>query len=267
MARDFAMIVPSFWTGESGKQLRGNPWAQILALYVMSCDQSCMTGIFKIASSTICKETGIPSGEFDDAAAHLYNLGILEYDHESEIMWVQNLAKFQVGSCLQSGDTKRRSIVKKLRWAKNHYFTAMFFEKYGNVYGLCVEDLELSNEALAQKLLDTPCHGEDDHVLLNSSLKIEKSNNHAKRGARIPNNWTPGPSTGIWCVGKGVKPKDYIEEFRNYWESKPGQAGTKLDWEKTFMNWILNDLKRNPKRSTNNRPSSSSFDPFPEGNE
>src|SRR5882672_5443759 len=130
MSRDFAVIMPSFWTGDTGVRLRGYREAQILALYLMSSDQTCMTGIFKIAISTMSKETGIGQGDINISLSLLSDCNFLKYDHDSEVVWVENLTRFQVGEHLKQGDTKRMSIIKKLRWASRHPFTGMFFAKY-----------------------------------------------------------------------------------------------------------------------------------------
>jgi hypothetical protein len=35
-----------------------------------------------------------------------------------------------------------------------------------------------------------------------------------------------------------------LERFRNYWLGKSGRSATKVDWERTFTNWVLEDIAR-----------------------
>lgn len=64
----------------------------------------------------------------------------------------------------------------------------------------------------------------------------------AKRGTRLNENWTPssvGLCFAVERVGEGGAQQE-LEKFRDYWTSMPGQKGLKLDWEKTWRNWIRN---------------------------
>jgi hypothetical protein len=35
-----------------------------------------------------------------------------------------------------------------------------------------------------------------------------------------------------------LDPQKVGEKFADFWHSKPGKAGTKLDWEATWRNWV-----------------------------
>ena len=35
-----------------------------------------------------------------------------------------------------------------------------------------------------------------------------------------------------------------LERFRNYWLAKSGRSATKTNWERTFTNWVLEDIDR-----------------------
>ena len=34
------------------------------------------------------------------------------------------------------------------------------------------------------------------------------------------------------------------ECFTNYWQAKPGAQARKLDWEKTWRNWVINSNRK-----------------------
>jgi hypothetical protein len=46
---------------------------------------------------------------------------------------------------------------------------------------------------------------------------------------------------------------DVTLRFCNFWHSKAGASATKLDWDKTFQNWVLSENQgiRKPTSSTN----------------
>ena len=51
--RDYAKVSPAFWTRGSGKRLRGNIHAQLLGLYVVTCPNANMLGIYYLPEPTI----------------------------------------------------------------------------------------------------------------------------------------------------------------------------------------------------------------------
>jgi hypothetical protein len=61
------------------------------------------------------------------------------------------------------------------------------------------------------------------------------------KGSRIPSNFYPSEKMIAYAREKipNVDLESRILEFRNYWESKTGREATKLDWNKTFQNRII----------------------------
>ena len=66
------------------------------------------------------------------------------------------------------------------------------------------------------------------------------------RGNRLPQDWMPDEAMLGAAVDRGLTGqalRDEVDKFRNYWHSKPGKDGLKLDWGKTFSNWIITATK------------------------
>jgi hypothetical protein len=64
----------------------------------------------------------------------------------------------------------------------------------------------------------------------------------AARGSRLTANWTPSDDTRQWTIQQisAADVVDELEKFRNHWISKTGKDATKLDWDRTWRNWVLN---------------------------
>lgn len=64
-----------------------------------------------------------------------------------------------------------------------------------------------------------------------------------KRATRLPEDWKP--STALLEFMKerrpDLDPDDVTLRFCNFWHSKAGSSATKLDWDKTFQNWVLSE--------------------------
>jgi hypothetical protein len=75
-----------------------------------------------------------------------------------------------------------------------------------------------------------------------------------KRGERLPEGWRPTPEDVAWQREHGVSDLDarrWLEKFANYWAAKTGKDATKLDWSKTWRNWLLTEQERQPRRTVN----------------
>lgn len=67
-----------------------------------------------------------------------------------------------------------------------------------------------------------------------------------KRGTRLPADWKLDKD--FYEAARKIKPdwpdshiKIVADSFKDFWISKPGQGGVKLDWLATWRNWCRND--------------------------
>lgn len=68
-----------------------------------------------------------------------------------------------------------------------------------------------------------------------------------KRGTRLPPDWMPDAEDAQYAASLGFPAVAYdreVEKFRNFWHAKPGKDGSKLDWRKTFHNWLIRGAER-----------------------
>jgi hypothetical protein len=62
-----------------------------------------------------------------------------------------------------------------------------------------------------------------------------------KKGTRLPDDWQPSDDLLSWAKQKrpDLNLADTALLFCNYWQAKAGKDACKLDWGKTFKNWVL----------------------------
>ncbi len=62
----------------------------------------------------------------------------------------------------------------------------------------------------------------------------------AERGTRLPADWQPDDELRAWAAGArpDLDIAVTVEKFRDYWHAIAGSRGVKLDWGKTFRNWV-----------------------------
>lgn len=85
-----------------------------------------------------------------------------------------------------------------------------------------------------------------------------ETNPRARKGTRLADDWQPEPLTGKALAMTNAWPSGQIErelaKFRNFWASKAGKDACKLDWQKTWANWLINADERIPRNDRQSHP-------------
>ena len=158
--RDYGVISPRFWIGATGKELRKHPYAQRVALYLMSAPSSEMTGVYYCPVTSILFEVGstfegASKGlqeqieSVKEALRTLIDLDFCLYDFESEYVFVKAADKLSAYlKCLEelrSGNAEfvqaEKSIGDALR-DKKMRAVDYFFEHYIPAFALTLDELE-----------------------------------------------------------------------------------------------------------------------------
>jgi hypothetical protein len=134
--RDYAQVSPRFWTGETGKKLRGHPEAQVVAFYLMTCPGSHMIGVYPLELPTLCHHTGLSPEGATKGLARLSKAGFAAYDAIAEVIWVPEMARFQIGDELNGNDNRIKSVEKEIENYRKCAFFNDFLDKYAKAFKL-----------------------------------------------------------------------------------------------------------------------------------
>lgn len=151
--RDYGMVSPKFWIGETGRALRKDPYAQRVAFYLMTAPQSEMTGVYYCSKMSILNDVGSPCEApsvgyepplkglegglqaVERALKALCELGFCFYDFDSEWIFVTEMARCQIAESLSPKDN-RVSNLKKLAKAMPAGLREKFIERYNDDFCL-----------------------------------------------------------------------------------------------------------------------------------
>lgn len=134
--RSFSRFPPTFWRSPIARALRGKPDCQTVAVYLQTCPSSTMTGLYYLLVSTIADELGFPVDHVREILRKLERVGFCAYDKEAEIVFVFDMAAYQVGDRPKSDDKRIKGLVGVLWEVAPHPFVRDFFEKYREAFGL-----------------------------------------------------------------------------------------------------------------------------------
>ena len=77
--------------------------------------------------------------------------------------------------------------------------------------------------------------------------KREAKASHKNRGSRLPADWSLPSDWREWAISRGLSAgmtEIEGERFANYWVAAAGAKGVKMDWKRTWQNWVLDKIQR-----------------------
>lgn len=153
--RKYSSITPKFWIGKTGRKLRGDISAKLVAAYLLSCPNNDMTGVFYCPLCQISAETGLPleapsvplpspfQGHLKgirEALETLQREDFAIYDYESEYVFVKKMALFQIAPELKPTD-KRVTGIKTAIESMPENFKYLFIKEYNERFNLGFKDI------------------------------------------------------------------------------------------------------------------------------
>lgn len=151
--REYARISPRFWMGETGRLIRGKgPEPQLLALYLLTSPHSNMIGLYWCPVTYMAHETGMTMQGASKALQSLVDLGFCHYDAASEVVWVIEMARYQVGERLSEKDKQTKGVQNAYDDLPKNAFLPAFFLRYKDAF--CMTNARFSeapSEPLASK--------------------------------------------------------------------------------------------------------------------
>lgn len=147
MSNFYRSVNPSFWSGKTGKFLRGNHKAQILALYLITNQHTNMQGVYHLPIAYICADTGLTHEGALKGLESLFKGGFCEYFYDEEVVFIYKMLAFQTGN-LKKTDNRAISVCNFYAQLEEGQIKQRFAEHYWELLGF-------ENKPLAS-LLEAP---------------------------------------------------------------------------------------------------------------
>lgn len=134
--RDYGKVSPQFWTGKTGKVLRGNAEAQVVALYLMTSPHANMIGLYRLPVSYLAEDTGLPFEGASKGLRSCAEAGFCAYDESSQFVLVYEFARYQTAESLKVGDNRHKAVLAIVESLKNCALLPDFYALYAVSYNL-----------------------------------------------------------------------------------------------------------------------------------
>jgi hypothetical protein len=242
--RDHAIFSPQFWIGETGRELRGHPEAQVVAAYLITCPTSNMIGLYHLGIPTLVHETGLSKQGASKGLRRVIQVGMASYDGSSETVFLPEMARHQLGATLKPGDKRIKAIEKLLlQMAKSPYckeFTAL----YGEAYHL---SKITSKETQKRRGIEGASEFEPEKRVDQEQDQEQEKEKQAKRKTAPRFRKPILQEVQAYCQSRGnrVDPQTFIDHYEsNGW--KVGKNPMR-DWKAAVRTWERNDFQQKPK--------------------
>lgn len=135
--RDYGKVSPKFWIGATGKMLRrAGHEAQLVGLYLQTGTLASMLGLYYLPMTTLSHETGLGLEGASKGLARCIEAGFCAYDEASEMVWVYEMAKYQIADQLAANDNRCKGIQREYDDLPENPYLEAYFDKYKDIFHL-----------------------------------------------------------------------------------------------------------------------------------
>lgn len=227
----YRKVCPTFWIGETGKKIRKlGIEAQVVAMYLLTSPHANMLGLYYLPVVVMAHETGLTIEGASKALLSLSEGVFCSYDSDSEMVWVHEMAKFQIGEELKPADKRCKYINTEYAQLPNNPFLKEFFEKYGKAYHIkTCRNGEAPSKPLQSPIEASSSSSSSRHIKparkKSEPAKVfperEYSPEFLQALAEYPQRDGSQPKTKAWAAWKarlaeGVLPADILAGVQRY---------------------------------------------------
>lgn len=244
--RIYSKLCSQFWTGSTGRALRGDLYAQVVAVYLISSPHSNMLGVFYCPVQYISYETGTPFKGASKGLRRLCEEGFCVYDDVLEVVWVREFARFQVGERLKEADNRVKDLQKRFVEIPSIAIRRAFFDRYGDVFHLSFGE----KEAAAGSPFEAPSKPVTVTVTVTESVTVKEKEICVPQTAAEPTDTGSRKKNGF-VVPSSEEVKAYCQErgnrvdpekWHDFYSSKGWMVGKNKmrDWRAAVRTWERN---------------------------
>lgn len=243
--RDYSILTPTFWIGQTGKALRGHTEAQIVAIYLLSSPHANMLGLYYLPLIYIAHETGLTTEGASKGLQRLSEEGYAHYDEISEYVWVVEMARYQIGGSLDIKDNRVKGIQREYDSLPSNCFLGQFFDKYHEPFHLkSPRKPEAPSKPLRSQDLDQDQEQEQSPSIegqtrareMRGSVKTKRQQSKPPQ-TPCPDTYEPTETQQQYAEEQHIPLAKEISKFLSNHRSKGHRM---VSWEDAFWTWLHN---------------------------
>jgi hypothetical protein len=240
--REYGKVAPSFWMGETGREIiQSGPESTIVALYLMTSPHANMLGLYYLPIAYISHDTGLLLEGASKGLQRVCEAGLCGYDKGSQVVWVYEMARFQVEDSLKPGDKRVIGINKEYQRLPKCLFLGDFFDKYHKAFHL---EARRGFEAPCKPLRSQEQEQEQEQDYPTPTRALSASDPFT-----MFQEWQPSEYFRTLAQTSGVVPpegehlQEATREFVSFWLTQKRKR-TRHEWDLAFVKAIKGGFVR-----------------------
>ncbi|WP_396180112.1 hypothetical protein [Flavobacterium sp.] len=253
--RDYGKISPTFWTGKTGREIkRRGIEGVVMATYLMTSPHSNMLGLFYQPMLYAAHETGLGIEGATKGLQCCIEAGFCAFDEETDMVWVYEMAAYQIADSLSSGDKRCKGIQKDYDALPDCAHLAPFFDRYAEAYNLTTKRGAADDSAKKSEAPSKPHRSQEQEQEQEYPSDMGREVPSQRPAKKCPKSFIVTDELIEWARSSApaVDLKTETEKFRDH-----TFASARTDWAGTWRNWI-----RKAQEVKGGRPSSAANDVF-----
>lgn len=235
--RDYGKVHTSFWTSTNIRQLSED--GRALAIYLLTCPHGTIAGVFRLPDGYACEDLQWDAERVKTTLAELFANGFATRCEATKWVWVTKHFEWNPP---ENPNQKKAAAKMAAQVPESCVWKADFIGKCGVHMGM-----EVTAEVNPSATLPQPLPNQYQYQEQEQDKAPSPSASSGSKGSRLPKDWI---LPGDWKTWAETERDDLdatatADAFRDFWISKPGKDGLKLDWQATWRNWC-----RSQKQST-----------------
>jgi hypothetical protein len=237
--REYSTFRPTFWTGDTGRELRSKGQAaQLVAAYLITCSSANMIGLYYLPMPLLCHELGMKLEGACKALERVCETQFAAYDAPSEVVWIPEMAKQQIGETMTPKDNRHKAVIRLWSEMRKSLFYNDFYTKYGECFCLpkpC--EMEAPSKPLERGRVRTRADQDQEQ---------DQDKDKGGRLRSVSINGFVKPSLeeiSAYCLERknSVSP----QKFFDYYESNGWRVGKNpmKCWQATVRTWEKNEFQ------------------------
>ncbi|ELW79909.1 MULTISPECIES: hypothetical protein [Acinetobacter] len=260
--RDYGKVSPHFWTGTTGKKLRQTHEGLIVAMYLMTSPHANMLGLYYMPLLYVAHETGLGMEGASKGLQCACEAGFCSYDESTEMVWVHEMARFQVAESLKPADKRCIGVQKDYDSLPSNPFLASFYDKYAQAF--CMTQKRGVNTKI-----NSPLQAPSDPLQSQEQeQEQEQENTHTQNAAEnfsaAEESWKPNRELllNVLRTSQAGAQAEQVLEMPNYefhlgnfnahWENKIDL--TENQRTRKFATWLIQEFTKSIRPKRQNSP-------------
>ena len=227
--RDYGKVHTSFWTSSNIRELSED--GRALAIYLLTCPHGTIAGVFRLPDGYACEDLQWTAERVKTTLAELFTNGFATRCETTKWVWVTKHFEWNPP---ENPNQKKAAAKMAAQVPDLCAWRLDFIGKCAVYMGMDKAPDANPSATLPQPLPNQYQEQEQEQEKAPSPSAL------STKGSRLPKDWELPTEWKDWAQGDraDLDCQTTADTFRDYWVSKPGKDGVKLDWQATWRNWV-----------------------------